>query len=129
MPRVLICDPNYSTTLALSGALELNDFDILVAKDADDARFKIIMESPDFVLIDWLEFDRQHLHIKDFIGQLKRLRPNTMFIFISHQSVETQVLSFKDLVKSNGADDYIIKPFNPTHVIKKLNNWSVKMTR
>lgn len=129
MPSVLICDPNYSTTLALSGALELEGFDILVARDSDDARFKIIMESPDFVLIDWLEFDRQGLKIKDFIGQLKHLRPNTMFVFISHQSVETQVLSFKDLVTSYGADDYIIKPFNPTHVIKQLKNWSVKMTR
>ncbi len=129
MPRVLICDPNYSTILALSGALELAGFEILVARDSDDARFKIIMESPDFVLIDWLEFDRQRLKIKDFIEQLKRLRPRTMFIFISHQSVEAQVLSFKDLVTGHGADGYIIKPFNLINVLNKLENWSKKTTR
>ncbi len=129
MTRVLICESKYSTTLILSGALELEGFEILVSRDSEDARFKIIMESPNFVLIDWLEFDFTRLNIKDFTGQLKSLRPDTIFVFITHQSIEIQVSSFRSLIKSLGADDYIIKPFNPTHVIKQLKNWSVKMTR
>lgn len=129
MPSVLICDPNYSTTLTLSGALEFESFDILVARDSDDARFKIIMESPDFVLIDWLEFNIVHMNIKSFISQLKHLRPNTMFIFISHKGIQANISTFESLVQNHGADSYIIKPFNPTHVVEQLKNWSVKMTR
>lgn len=129
MTRVLICEPNHSTTFALSGALELEGFEVLLAHDSENARFKIIMESPDFVLIDWLEFDIRHMDIKNFIGQLKRLRPNTMFVFISHIGVRKDVSDFEEMVASHGADDYILKPFNPTHVIEQLKNWSAKTTR
>jgi DNA-binding response OmpR family regulator len=129
MKRVLICEPNHSTTFALSGALEFEGFEVLLAHNSENARFQIIMESPDFVLIDWLEFDIRHMDIKDFIGQLKHIRPDTMFVFISHIGVQRDVSDFEEMVADRGADDYILKPFNPTHVIEQLNNWSAKMTR
>ena len=129
MIRVLICDPNPSTKLALCGALEMEGIEVLTAQDAESARFKIIMESPDFVLIDWLEFDIRHLNIKKLTSQLKRLRPDTLFVFMSHKGVERDVSSFAEMVAEHGADDYILKPFNPAHVIEQLKNWSVKTTR
>ncbi len=120
MLRVLICDPNYSTLLTLSGVLEMEGFEILLAKDTDEARFQIIMKSPDFVLIDWLEFDIQNMDIKDFCKQVKRLRPNTSFIFISHKGLKTDLLDFEKLIKDHGADGYILKPFNPSKVVEHL---------
>lgn len=126
--RVLICDPNHSTVLTLSGALEMEGFEILVAKNSEDARFKIIMESPDFVLIDWLEFDLTHMDVKRFISQLKRLRPSTLFVFISHKGLKTDISTFENMVAQHGADGYILKPFNPSHVLAQLKDWSMKTT-
>ena len=128
MRKVLICDPNPSTKISLCGSLEMEGFEVLTAQDAESARFKIIMESPDFVLIDWLEFDITHLDIKEFTSQLKRLRPDTLFVFISYRGLAADVLTFESLVAEHGADGYILKPFNLTHVAETLNHWPSKLT-
>lgn len=126
--KVLICEPNHSTKVALYGALEAEGFEVINAQDVDQAKFKIILESPDFVLIDWLEFDIEHLQIDNFTHTLKRLRPNTLFIFMSHKGVHTAVPAFESLVSKNGADGYLLKPFNPAQVISELNSWLSKST-
>lgn len=126
--RVLLCDPNHSTKLALCGALEMGGLAVISATGVDEARFKIIMESPDFVLIDWLEFDIVHLDIKKFATQAKSMRPDTKFIFMSHKSVYTAVATFEQMVTEYGADGYILKPFNVSHVLQMLKTWSPKLT-
>lgn len=126
--KVLICEPNHSTKVALYGALETEGFEVINAQDVDQAKFKIILESPDFVLIDWLEFDIEHLQIDSFTHALKRLRPNTLFIFMSHKGAHTAVSTFESLVSKNGADGYLLKPFNPTQVISELNSWLSQST-
>ncbi len=120
--KALICEPDFSTRETLYGVLELEGFEVLVAKNTEEARFKIIMESPDFVLIDWLEFDLQHMDIENFSKQVKRIRPNTIFIFLSHKGLQTNLLDFEKLITKNGADTYILKPFNPLKVIECLRN-------
>jgi DNA-binding response OmpR family regulator len=126
MPSVLICDPNQTTQGVLHCALNIEGFKVFEAGNTESARYQIIMNSPDFVLIDWLEFDITNMDIKRFSQQVKRIRPNTIFIFISHIGVRKDVSDFEEMIAQHGADDYILKPFNPAKVLTKLESWSQK---
>ena len=120
MSSALICDPNQSTTSTLRGVLELEGFEVFEAHNTESARYQIVMNSPDFVLIDWLEFDARNLDIENFIKQVKKIRPHTTFIFISYKGVQRDVSSFAEMVAEHGADGYILKPFNLTRVLEQL---------
>ncbi len=123
MSLVLLCEPNYHTAGPLTQVLEGEGFEVIEARDLESARFQIIMKSPDFILIDWLEFDIQNMDIKDFCQQTKRIRPHTIFIFMSHKGLKTDLLDFEKMIADNGADGYILKPFNLSKVLEQLKSW------
>jgi DNA-binding response OmpR family regulator len=122
MASILICEPNHSTRSVLVNALRDEDFEIFTAEDGRDASQQILTKSPDFVLIEWLDFDIRNMDIETFLRQMKRLRPETLFVFMSHKGPQKTVENFATLVADHGADAFVIKPFHPATVLEKLRN-------
>ncbi len=120
--KVLVCEPNHSTRSVLVNALQDEGFEIFTAEDSRDASQQILTESPDFVLIEWLDFDIRNMNIEAFRRQMKKLRPETLFVFMSHKGPQKTVGEFATLVADHGADAFVIKPFHPATVLEKIRS-------
>jgi DNA-binding NtrC family response regulator len=104
MRKVLIVDDELGTRESLKMILK-KDYEILLAKDAEEAFIKIKEHSPDVVLLDILLPDLDGLKV---LERIKQNDPEIIVIMITAtKTVKTAVEAMK-----LGAHDYITKPFD-----------------
>jgi len=95
--------------------LETADFECLEAGDITDAYQKIIHDTPDIVLLDWM------LPGGTGIELLRRLKKEAAtqqvpVIMLTAKAHEDNVIQGLEV----GADDYMIKPFAPKELIARM---------
>ena len=78
------------------------------------AKELIIKDKIDIFILDYLLPDGDGI---DLLKIIKERNPEAIVIFL------TALEDYKLIALNLGADDYILKPFNLTEVIAKLNNW------
>jgi len=104
MRKVLIVDDELGTRESLKMILK-KDYEVLLAKDAEEAFIKIKEHSPDVVLLDILLPDLDGLKV---LERIKQNDPEIIVIMITAtKTVKTAVEAMK-----LGAHDYITKPFD-----------------
>ncbi|MGB9629440.1 MAG: sigma-54-dependent transcriptional regulator, partial [Thermodesulfobacteriota bacterium] len=104
MRKVLIVDDELGTRESLKMILK-KDYEVLLAKDAEEAFIKIKEHSPDVVLLDILLPDLDGLKV---LEKIKQSDPEIIVIMITAtKTVKTAVEAMK-----LGAHDYITKPFD-----------------
>ena len=90
------------------------EFDVILVDDGDNAYSVFLEEHPDFIILDIM------LPGMDGIQLCKKIREfdeNVPIIFLSSRSeYEDRILGLKI-----GADDYIIKPFDPGEVVARIH--------
>ncbi len=104
MRKVLIVDDELGTRESLKMILK-KDYEVFLAKDAEEAFAKIKEHSPDLVLLDILLPDLDGLKV---LERIKQSDPESVVIMITAtKTVKTAVEAMK-----LGAHDYITKPFD-----------------
>lgn len=112
-PRILLAedDPNFGTVL--KNYLELNDYDVALCADGNEAYDRFIASSFDVCLLDVM------MPKKDGFTLAKEIRDKDSgipIIFLTAKSMKEDMLSGFQV----GADDYITKPFDSEVLLYKL---------
>jgi two-component system phosphate regulon response regulator PhoB len=115
MATILVVDDEPDIREVMRFALENEQFRVLEAGHADDARKLLANESPDLILLDWMLPGRSGLELAQQLKQNPKTRA-VPIIMISARGEE------EDRVKGldTGADDYIAKPFSPREMVARV---------
>ncbi|MEE3320744.1 MAG: phosphate regulon transcriptional regulator PhoB [Pseudomonadota bacterium] len=113
--RILIVDDEPAIREMVAVALELADFDVLEAENAQRGHEIIVDERPDLVLLDWM------LPSVTGIELARRLKRDETtneipIIMLTAKSEEDNKVQGLDV----GADDYITKPFSTRELISRI---------
>jgi two-component system nitrogen regulation response regulator NtrX len=115
MNKILVVDDELSIRNSLSGVLEDEGYDVLLAKDGEQALTVLASEMPDAVLLDiWMP----GIDGLEVLSQARKRYPSLQFIIMSgHGNIETAVKATK-----LGAFDFIEKPLSLEKVVIVLKN-------
>ena len=113
--RILIVDDEPAIREMVAVALELADFDVLEAENAQRGHEIIVDERPDLVLLDWM------LPSVTGIELARRLKRDETtnevpIIMLTAKSEEDNKIQGLDV----GADDYITNPFSTRELISRI---------
>lgn len=120
-PKVMLVEDDPSMQAVLRTLLELEGFTVIQAGDALTAEAllaTIQAEQPDAILLD--------VHLRSNVNGVDLLRalrvmpnlPKTRVVMTSGMAMEEQCMAA-------GADDFLLKPFMPDELIKKLRGGTV----
>lgn len=113
--KILIADDDTYVHEVLTAVLSSNEFDIIYAYDGQETLELVDNEQPDLVVLDIM------MPIKDGRDICRDLKKNPRT-----KDIKILMLSGKDkqldriVGFESGADDYIAKPFSPSHVARKI---------
>jgi CheY-like chemotaxis protein len=114
--RVLIADDDPTTRVLIKSLLERENFQVVEARNGDEAVTLAIRERPDLVLLDL------NMPVMDGYEAIHHLRHNEtlkglpIIVLTAEdgQTIERRVLTM-------GADDYMIKPFEAPVLVARVN--------
>ena len=113
--KILVVDDDPVFVRTIVHRLEMNGFDTAVATDGDEAIELALQENLDMILLD-IFMPRLDGHmVLERLRQMDRTR-HIPVIMISMKSGREDV----ERASSSGADDYIVKPFDPVELIEKI---------
>ena len=115
MKKILIADDRYEVVELVKATLEGEDYQVIDASDGKEALEKIKREKPDLVLLDII---MPRMDGFEVLSEVKK-DPRTKDIPIIMLTAKGQKLD-KDKGRRLGAQDYIVKPFSPSHLLIKI---------
>ncbi len=115
MKKILIADDRPEVVELVTATLEGEGYQIICAFDGREALEKIGREKPDLVLLDIV---MPKMNGFEVLAKAKN-DPQTKDIPIIMITAKGQKLD-EDEGRRLGADDYIIKPFSPSHLLRKI---------
>ncbi|MEY3948113.1 MAG: hypothetical protein RL512_924, partial [Bacteroidota bacterium] len=114
--KVLIADDEPDIREILEYNLVAEGFEVVVAKDGDDALDKAKKSKPDLILLDVMMPKKSGVEV----CRLLRLQPafaETLIVMLTALGDDGSVIKGLE----TGADDYIAKPVSPKLLITRLN--------
>ena len=113
--KILIVDDEPAIRDMLRVALEMADFVVMEAGNAQDAHVLTIDEKPDLILLDWMMPGTSGLELA---RRLKRdeVTAAIPIIMLTAKGEEDNKIQGLEV----GADDYITKPFSPRELVARL---------
>lgn len=113
--RILVVDDERAIRDMLRVALEMSDYCVLEASEAQEAHQIVVDSRPDLILLDWM------LPGTSGIELARRLKADDVtreipIIMLTAKSEEDNKIQGLEL----GADDYITKPFSPRELVARL---------
>ncbi len=111
--KILVVDDEVKICKMLKAFLESEGYDVVTAGDGQMAIQKYDEEKPDIVITDLLLPKVHGFEI------CHRIKEKSAIPVILMTAVYTQT-KYKIEGKGHGADDYIIKPFNPEELLSKV---------
>ena len=113
--RVLAVDDEADILQLIKIKLSRAGFEVLTARDGDEALLVAEREKPDVILLDVMMPKRDGYRVAQ---ELKaRLSPPPIVIMLTAKGQETDVVRG---LKA-GAEDYIVKPFAPRELIARMS--------
>lgn len=110
----MIVDDDQTTVKLLQTLLELDGFDIAIARRGGDVIELATKEQPDIFLMDY------HLSDMDGVDVLREMRAGGQFI--NTPVVMTSGLDVEEEVMEAGASTFIVKPFEPDELAPLFNS-------
>ena len=116
MPKeILIVDDELSIVVPIQFLMEQQGYDVIVAKNGEDALDIILKYKPDLILLDIMLPAIDGYEVCEIV----RLNPefrDVKIIFLTAQGREVEIAKGMTL----GADAYFIKPFSNAEVVAKV---------
>ena len=112
---ILVVDDEVAIRDMLRVALEMADYRVLEAENAQEAHGLIIDDAPDLILLDWMLPQTSGIELA---RRLKRdeLTASIPIIMLTAKGEEDNKIQGLE----TGADDYITKPFSPRELVARL---------
>ncbi|MGI1679488.1 MAG: phosphate regulon transcriptional regulator PhoB [Cellvibrionaceae bacterium] len=112
---ILIVDDETAIRDMLRVALEMADYHVIEAENAQEAHSLIIDSTPDLILLDWMLPQTSGIELA---RRLKRdeLTSSIPIIMLTAKGEEDNKIQGLE----TGADDYITKPFSPRELVARL---------
>lgn len=115
--KILVVEDNGDIRENTSELLELSDYCVCTASNGEEGLDTALQETPHLILCDI------RMPVMDGFNLLERLRQhptlkNSRFIFFTSSSEKKDIEAGLRL----GADDYIIKPFTESELLRKIKN-------
>ena len=112
MKKIMIVEDDKVIAEELYNLLKSSNYEAIILTDFKNAKNEILKDEIDLILLDInIPFLNGELLLKEI-----RKESNIPIIMVTSKSSETdEVLSY-----SYGADDYIVKPYNPTILLLKI---------
>ncbi len=117
MPKILVVDDNRETVRAVRTYLERDGFEVFSAFDGSTALHTLRREHPDLVVLDLMLPDRDGLDITRVVRKDATLRQIPIIMLTARVEDEDRITGLEI-----GADDYIVKPFNPREVVARVRS-------
>ena len=113
--KILVVDDEPYLAEMMANRLEANRYTVVTALSGRDALDQVAKVKPDLILLDILMPDMDGYQI------LRRLKedPKTQSLPVIMLTVKKWSEDIKKAMET-GAADYIVKPFNPAEVLKKI---------
>lgn len=116
--KILLVDDSATTLFMEKMLLEGGPFDLITAKDGQEAVDKALAESPDLILLDVV------MPNMDGFEACRTLRSNgttseTPIIMVTTRGEESQM----ETGFAAGCNDYVTKPINGTELLTKVRNF------
>jgi two-component system alkaline phosphatase synthesis response regulator PhoP len=114
--KILIADDEPDILEIVQYNLAREGFQVLAAKDGDEALAKAKSEKPDLIILDIMMPKKNGVEV----CQILRMQPafkDTMIIFLTALNDETSHIRGLE----TGADDYVTKPISPKVLVSRVN--------
>lgn len=121
MPKMLIADDNAQITSVLAEYGKQEGYEVLVARDGQQALDLFTQQQPDVVLLDVMMPRVDGFEVCRTIRKIS----DTPVIMITARGEDFEKIMGLDI----GADDYIVKPFSPGEVMARVRSVLRRMTR
>lgn len=115
--KILIVDDEPNIVRTLKDRLEMNEYDIITASNGQEGLERAIKDLPDIILLDVI------MPLMDGLEMLEALRrrPECADIAVIMLTARSQTQDIAR-AKSCGIDDYIVKPFDLSELLEKIEN-------
>lgn len=112
MASVLICDDDMAVHSSLGIYLEANNFSYISVYDGKDSLSKALKDNFDLIILDIMMPHMSGIEVCKEIRKVSKVP----IIMLTAKGEEIDILLGLEL----GADDYIVKPFNPREVVARV---------
>src|SRR5689334_8417585 len=112
MPTILIVDDNQKVIDMLRRTLIYEGYDVLVAMDGQQALIQAQTHRPDVMVLDWLMPGVDGLEVARRVSRADRI---PIIMLTAKDGLEDRILGL-----DSGADDYLVKPFEPSELLGRI---------
>jgi two-component system response regulator MprA len=112
MPTILIVDDNQKVIDMLRRTLIYEGYDVLVAMDGQQALVQAQTHRPDVMVLDWLMPGLDGLEVARRVSRADRI---PIIMLTAKDGLEDRILGL-----DSGADDYLVKPFEPSELLARI---------
>ena len=118
--KILVIDDEPDLLKLATIRLSLAGYDVKTAANADDA-FNIIGEEvPDLILLDVIMPDRNGYEVCNELKSSDKTRNVPVILFTANPDQKERIKSNYEFI---AADDYILKPFEPEDLLKRIKKF------
>lgn len=115
MERILVVDDDPMITRLVKVDLQLNGYDVEEAWDGESALRILEEDPPDLLVLDIMMPNTNGWNILEMVRGREDLKDLPVIILTAMVREEDIILGWE-----KGADDYIVKPFNPISLVERL---------
>lgn len=115
MAKIMLVDDDRTTTSLLQTLLELDGFDVVVVSRGADVMPALEKSAPDVVLMDY------HLTDAHGVDILRQMRASARWH--SLPVIMVSGMNMRDEVMAAGANEFLIKPFEPNELPQLFNRY------
>ncbi|MFN8372919.1 MAG: response regulator transcription factor [Anaerolineae bacterium] len=112
MPTILIVDDNQKVIDMLRRTLIYEGYEVLVAMDGQQALTQAQTHRPDLMILDWLMPGIDGLEVARRVSKADRI---PIIMLTARDALEDRILGL-----DSGADDYLVKPFEPAELLARV---------
>ena len=113
--KVLLAEDDRDFGNILSQYVNMNGFDVVLARDGQEAWESFGREKPDICVLDVMMPEMDGFTLGE---KIKEAQPGVPLIYLTAKSLKEDIVRGLKI----GADDYITKPFDPEVLILRINN-------
>lgn len=113
MASILVVDDDQKLLRMLRRTLSYEGFTVLTATNGEDAIDLILQHRPDAVVLDWM---MPGLAGIDVVSELREAADQTPILMLTARDAVSDRVTGLD----GGADDYLIKPFEPSELLARV---------
>nr|WP_299244124.1 phosphate regulon transcriptional regulator PhoB [uncultured Halomonas sp.] len=112
---ILVVDDEAAIREMIAVALEMADYRVLEADNAQAAHALIVDEQPDLLLLDWMMPGTSGIELARRLKREEATSELPIILLTAKSEEDNKILGLEA-----GADDYITKPFSPRELIARL---------